>query len=126
MPAAEVEFDNGYESFCRVLNQGHWQQCLWVLHKAVSRRYQPLELTATNVCMGSPKSNGITQTYFVILSSMLLGSRIKVGSVIRLKSAPGRSCEMIESSTIAVAVNTRDPESLNSVPAKHANKEESV
>ncbi len=33
--------------------------------------------------------------YFVILSSIDLGSRIKVGNVTRLKSAPGRSCEMM-------------------------------
>lgn len=33
--------------------------------------------------------------YFVILSSIDLGSRMKVGKVTRLKSAPGRSWEMI-------------------------------
>jgi hypothetical protein len=32
-----------------------------------------------------------TDTHFVILSSILLGSRMKVGSTTRLKSAPGRS-----------------------------------
>lgn len=33
--------------------------------------------------------------HLVILSSMLRGSRMKVGNTTRLKSAPGRSCEMI-------------------------------
>lgn len=35
------------------------------------------------------------QTHFVILSSIDLGSRMKVGKVTLLKSAPGRSCEMM-------------------------------
>ena len=33
--------------------------------------------------------------HFVILSSMLRGSRIKVGRTTLLRSAPGRSCEII-------------------------------
>lgn len=36
-----------------------------------------------------------TGEYFVILSSIDLGSRMKVGNVTRLKSAPGRSWEMM-------------------------------
>ncbi len=39
--------------------------------------------------------------YFVILSSILLGSRINVGNTTLLKSAPGRSCEMICDKTAA-------------------------
>lgn len=35
----------------------------------------------------------------MILSSIDRGSRMKVGSVIRLRSAPGRSCDMICEST---------------------------
>jgi len=31
---------------------------------------------------------------------MLFGSRIKVGRVILLRSAPGRSCEMIDINTV--------------------------
>ena len=38
-------------------------------------------------------------SHFVILSSIDLGSRIKVGNVILLRSAPGRSCEMMCEST---------------------------
>jgi hypothetical protein len=38
-------------------------------------------------------------SYFVILSNMDLGSSIKVGKTTLLKSAPGRSCDMIWDST---------------------------
>lgn len=41
-------------------------------------------------------------TYFVIRSSMDLGSRIKVGNTTRLRSAPGRSCEMMWLRTITL------------------------
>lgn len=41
-------------------------------------------------------------THFVILSSILRGSRIKVGSTTRLRSAPGRSCEIICERTIPI------------------------
>ena len=39
--------------------------------------------------------------HFVILSSMDLGSKIKVGRVTLLRSAPGRSCDMICESTLS-------------------------
>lgn len=35
---------------------------------------------------------------------MLFGSRINVGSVIRLRSAPGRSCEIIDRRTVSVSM----------------------
>lgn len=38
--------------------------------------------------------------HFVILSSIDLGSRMKVGNVTRLKSAPGRSWEMMWERTV--------------------------
>lgn len=41
----------------------------------------------------------VSKTYLVILSSMLRGSRIKVGNTTRLRSAPGLNCEMIWEST---------------------------
>lgn len=37
----------------------------------------------------------LSMTYLVIRSSMERGSRINVGSTTRLKSAPGRNCEMM-------------------------------
>jgi len=45
------------------------------------------------------------QTYFVILSSIDLGSNINVGSVTRLRSAPGRSCDMMCMSTVECIVS---------------------
>jgi hypothetical protein len=39
-------------------------------------------------------------TNFVMRSSMDRGSRMKVGSVTRLRSAPGRNCDMICMSTV--------------------------
>ena len=38
--------------------------------------------------------------YFVIRSSIDLGSSMNVGSVTLLRSAPGRSCDMICESTV--------------------------
>jgi hypothetical protein len=48
----------------------------------------------------SPLQPSYVYTHLVILSNILLGSRIKVGSTTRLKSAPGRSCEMMCERTI--------------------------
>lgn len=45
------------------------------------------------------------KTYLVILSSMLLGSRMKVGRVMRLRSAPGLSCEIIDSNTASPPIS---------------------
>jgi len=45
-------------------------------------------------------------SHFVILSSILLGSRIKVGRTTRLRSAPGRNCEMICERTARHVSNT--------------------
>lgn len=44
--------------------------------------------------------HGAGQMYFVMRSSMLRGSRIKVGRVTLLRSAPGLSCEMMCPSTL--------------------------
>lgn len=52
--------------------------------------------------------------YFVILSSMLFGSRMKVGSVIRLRSAPGRNCEIIDINTIPSTTVSTCPTPLQS------------
>ena len=47
--------------------------------------------------------------YFVILSSIDLGSKMKVGRTTLLKSAPGRSCEMIWERTVG------DDDDLNNI-----------
>lgn len=91
MPSTEVEFNHRHESLQWVINIWHSQQCLWVRHEAVDNQYAvPLHRTHP----------GKEYTHLVILSSMLLGSRIKVGSTTRLRSAPGRSCEMMWERTV--------------------------
>jgi hypothetical protein len=53
------------------------------------------------------------QSYFVILSSIDLSSRMNVGRVTRERSAPGRNCAMMCESTTAV---------LNMFGSKHKSK----
>ena len=47
-----------------------------------------------------PAIESVQVSYFVILSSIDLGSSMKVGSVTLLRSAPGRNCDMIWESTM--------------------------
>jgi hypothetical protein len=62
-------------------------------------------------------------THFVMRSSIDRGSRIKVGSVTRLKSAPGRSCDMMwesmlpcsESMTVSSSLVVSSPPSYRRV-----------
>ena len=44
-------------------------------------------------------------THLVIRSNMDFGSRIKVGRVILLRSAPGRSCDIIDSRTAPISIS---------------------
>lgn len=90
VPSAQIKLHNGKKSLRRVVDRGHRQQRLWVGHEAVQR-----QVSATPTSLGG----GETQTHLVIRSSIDRGSRINVGSVIRLRSAPGRSCEMMWVST---------------------------
>jgi hypothetical protein len=86
VPATEVELDYRDEPLFWIFDCCHGKKSFGVLHEAVGT------LTASLML---PKY----KTYFVMRSNMLLGSRIKVGKVIRLRSAPGRSCEIIDIST---------------------------
>jgi len=52
---------------------------------------------------------------FVIRSSMLRGSRMKVGRVTRERSAPGRSCEMMWERTLPCSVLTTSTSSPGSL-----------
>lgn len=45
------------------------------------------------------------KTYLVILSSILRGSNINVGSTTRLRSAPGRNCDMMCDRTMAYLIS---------------------
>lgn len=81
MPATEVKLCNGDESLRRVFDLGNRKHDLRMCHEAASAVSLP-------VC---PIESRAMQTHFVIRSSIDRGSRMKVGRVTRLKSAPGRS-----------------------------------
>jgi hypothetical protein len=89
VPATEVEPNNSHEALYGVLDFGHWEKRVWMCHEAISNRQHSDPLG----------SFGSKVTHFVILSSIDRGSRMKVGRVTRLRSAPGRSCEIICMST---------------------------
>lgn len=84
MPAAQVEFDDGNEALGGVVDLGNGQQHLGMTHEACKRR-----------SAGDRYDGGEQATNLVILSNMLRGSRMKVGRTTRLRSAPGRSWEMM-------------------------------
>jgi len=86
VPTTEVELDHRDEALFWVFDCCHGKKSFGVLHEAVRTSAASLK---------QPKY----KMYFVMRSNMLLGSRIKVGRVIRLRSAPGRSCEIIDIST---------------------------
>lgn len=91
MPAAEVKLYNREEALGGVFDARHGEQRLRVCHEAgqacISFRFLFLYSTS-----GWRRAGW---THLVILSSMERGSRIKVGRVILLRSAPGRNCEMM-------------------------------
>lgn len=89
MPTTQVEFDHGDESLNGVIDRGHGKERVGVGHKArlVSIPLPTSQRTRIGLGAGS--------TYLVMRSSMDLGSRMNVGSTTRLRSAPGRSCEMM-------------------------------
>lgn len=95
MPAAQVELHHRNEALLGIVFFGHGQQGFRVLHKAVQRYYT---IHISYLSRGKGR-RGVGTTDFVIRSSMLLGSKIKVGRVMRLRSAPGRNCEIIDMST---------------------------
>ena len=90
MPSAEVELRYGDKSFYRVFDFRNRKHSLRMGHEAVT-------------CVSAqikPKRFASTQTHFVMRSSIDRGSRMKVGRVTRLKSAPGRSWDIICMSTV--------------------------
>lgn len=86
MPSAQVELDHGDETFEGVIDIGHRQQGLGVCHETDRR---------INGVSDRNFVTDIVSTYFVMRSSMDRGSRMKVGRTTRLRSAPGRSCEIM-------------------------------
>ena len=87
VPTTQVKFDHRDKSLQRVINLRHRKKGFRMRHKAVRR------------AVSDSLINQRLLTYFVILSSIDLGSRMKVGSTTLLRSAPGRSCEIICDST---------------------------
>jgi len=96
VPATQVELDHGCESLHRVLNVGDRQEHLGVAHEAADR-------------VSSLLQPGRLLIYFVIRSSILRGSNMKVGRTTRLRSAPGRSWEMMCPSTVESCRQCQDP-----------------
>ena len=94
MPATEVELDNRDESVYRVVDVGHWKESIWVCHETCCRLSALIRLS----------SGG--KSHFVILSSIDLSSRMKVGRVTRERSAPGRNWEMICERTACSSVHS--------------------
>jgi hypothetical protein len=91
MPSAQVEFHHRDKSFYWVFDFCHRQQQFGMCHEAMNSQYSLFR---------SPLASSRLYTHFVILSNMLRGSKMKVGSTTRLKSAPGRNWEMMCDRTI--------------------------
>ena len=106
MPSTQVELHHGHKAFDWVVNFRHWQQCFRMRHEAIRVITLVPTCFAVSLCGAKaiPRQSGkfaetAAHTYFVMRSSIDRGSRMKVGRTTRLKSAPGRSWEMICEST---------------------------
>lgn len=84
MPTTQVELDYGNKTLGGIVYERDREEHFRMAHKAKS-----------NVSSTWHRVSRRITAYFVILSSILRGSRMKVGKTTRLRSAPGRSCEMI-------------------------------
>lgn len=89
MPPTKIEFHHRHETLYRVVDIGHGQQRFRVCHEASKQSYQYERVFEY-----------LNVAHFVILSSIDLGSKMNVGRTTLLRSAPGRSCEMIWERTI--------------------------
>lgn len=88
MPSTQIKLDHGNKTLDRVFDCGHRKEGIGVCHEARGCRQLSSQFAAT---AGSRE----LWAYLVMRSSMDLGSRMKVGSTTRLRSAPGRNCEMM-------------------------------
>jgi hypothetical protein len=88
VPSTQIKLDHGNKSLDRVFDCGHRKECIRVRHEARNSSQLSSQSAAT-------AGSRALWTYLVMRSSMDLGSRMKVGSTTRLRSAPGRNCEMI-------------------------------
>lgn len=94
VPAAQIEFCHGHKSLHGVFDLGDGEHSLGMSHEAAS--------TVSILLCSYTQADS---THFVMRSSIDRGSRMKVGSVTRLRSAPGRSCDMMCVSTVVYHVS---------------------
>lgn len=98
MPTTEIELDYGYKALDWVVYRRDVKEHFRVAHEAgVNQQHWTCVWFKTILEKSQAAHDG--RTHLVILSSILRGSRMKVGRTTRLKSAPGRSCDMICEST---------------------------
>lgn len=90
MPTTEIKLDYGDEALDRVVDMWYREEHLGMAHKATFNLGQPL-LSRVRYAI----SWRYRDTHLVIRSSMLRGSRMKVGKTTLLRSAPGRSWDMM-------------------------------
>lgn len=100
MPAAEIELDDRNESLDRVVDLGNGKEHFGMTHETVASTSagcwsSSFVILSLSLKAGTGRFGSRGEADLVILSSMLRGSRMKVGRVTRLKSAPGRSWEMM-------------------------------
>ncbi len=111
MPTAKVKLDHGNEALDVIVYGGDVQEHFRVAHEAAK----------SGLAGEGSQSGALRATNFVILSSILRGSRIKVGRTTRLRSAPGRSWEMMCDRTageneLAGGVDGHDSAGLSAKP----------
>ena len=87
MPSAEIELDDGNESLGGIVHGRNPEKHFGVAHEAAH--------ILISTIMPCRRWRGDDPAYLVILSSMLRGSKMKVGKTTRLRSAPGLSWEMM-------------------------------
>lgn len=92
MPATQIKLDNRNESLDGVVDEWYGEKHFGVAHEAVE------VMSAFRMCRRFRHSRS-RWAYLVIRSSILRGSRMKVGRTTRLRSAPGRRLDMICMST---------------------------
>lgn len=84
MPPTEVELGHCHKALDRVVDLGEWEKCFRVGHEAV--------LLSVSICKCMHRDS---LPHLVMRSSMDRGSSMNVGSVTRLRSAPGRNCDIM-------------------------------
>lgn len=82
MPTTQIELDNRHESLDGIIDVGNREEEFGMAHEALKIVVSSSHLDVYY---------RVVVFYFVMRSNMLLGSRMKVGRVTLLRSAPGLS-----------------------------------